>query len=303
MEKQNKIKEVETPTIMIPKSELKQTISDLKGQKVNILPIDKKITEIDNVIQPQDQSTIQYLSNVKDSETGEISQPFSIGDKRYQMVRGLMPNKEVVLAVYCYDDVDDNGDNIIHDMQYFEENIAKPMKEAMEVKEETANENKTLGLGEFRHYIVNEKTGKFRKFKTIEELAKANMLDEERYMGIREFKKYFEGKVFGPKKHVVNEVTPTGEESDEEMNIKAKKLMDLIQKRIPSNVITTIKTPVAKREVIASFAEMIGVPRNGLSQLISGLKDMSKVKPEQQNAQLSEGKTKRIIKVKNINNE
>jgi len=303
MEKQNKIKEVETPTIMIPKSELKQTISDLKGQKVNILPIDKKITEIDNVIQPQDQSTIQYLSNVKDSETGEISQPFSIGDKRYQMVRGLMPNKEVVLAVYCYDDVDDNGDNIIHDMQYFEENIAKPMKKAMEVKEETANENKTLGLGEFRHYIVNEKTGKFRKFKTIEELAKANMLDEERYMGIREFKKYFEGKVFGPKKHVVNEVTPTGEESDEEMNIKAKKLMDLIQKRIPSNVITTIKTPVAKREVIASFAEMIGVPRNGLSQLISGLKDMSKVKPEQQNAQLSEGKTKRIIKVKNINNE
>jgi hypothetical protein len=303
MEKQNKIKEVETPTIMIPKSELKQTISDLKGQKVNILPIDKKITEIDDVIQPQDQSTIQYLSNVKDSETGEISQPFSIGDKRYQMVRGLMPNKEVVLAVYCYDDVDDNGDNIIHDMQYFEENIAKPMKEAMEVKEETANENKTLGLGEFRHYIVNEKTGKFRKFKTIEELAKANMLDEERYMGIREFKKYFEGKVFGPKKHVVNEVTPTGEESDEEMNIKAKKLMDLIQKRIPSNVITTIKTPVAKREVIAAFAEMIGVPRNGLSQLISGLKDMSKVKPEQQNAQLSEGKTKRIIKVKNINNE
>jgi len=303
MEKQNKIKEVETPTIMIPKSELKQTISDLKGQKVNILPIDKKITEIDNVIQPQDQSTIQYLSNVKDSKTGEISQPFSIGDKRYQMVRGLMPNKEVVLAVYCYDDVDDNGDNIIHDMQYFEENIAKPMKEAMEVKEETANENKTLGLGEFRHYIVNEKTGKFRKFKTIEELAKANMLDEERYMGIREFKKYFEGKVFGPKKHVVNEVTPTGEESDEEMNIKAKKLMDLIQKRIPSNVITTIKTPVAKREVIAAFAEMIGVPRNGLSQLISGLKDMSKVKPEQQNAQLSEGKTKRIIKVKNINNE
>jgi hypothetical protein len=303
MEKQNKIKEVETPTIMIPKSELKQTISDLKGQKVNILPIDKKITEIDDVIQPQDQSTIQYLSNVKDSESGEISQPFSIGDKRYQMVRGLMPNKEVVLAVYCYDDVDDNGDNIIHDMQYFEENIAKPMKEAMEVKEETANENKTLGLGEFRHYIVNEKTGKFRKFKTIEELAKANMLDEERYMGIREFKKYFEGKVFGPKKHVVNEVTPTGEESDEEMNIKAKKLMDLIQKRIPSNVITTIKTPVAKREVIAAFAEMIGVPRNGLSQLISGLKDMSKVKPEQQNAQLSEGKTKRIIKVKNINNE
>jgi hypothetical protein len=303
MEKQNKIKEAETPTVLVTKSNLKQTISDLKGQKVNIVPTDEKIMETDGVIEPQDQATIKYLSNVKDAETGEISQPFSIGDKRYQMVRGLAPDNNVVLGVYCFDDVDGDGNNIIHDMQYFEENIAKPMKEAMETKKEAYDENKSIGLGEYRHYIVNEKTGKFRKFKTIEELAKANMLDEERYMGIREFKKYFEGKVFGPKKHVVNEVTPTGEESDEEMNIKAKKLMDLIQKRIPSNVITTIKTPVAKREVIAAFAEMIGVPRNGLSQLISGLKDMSKIKPEQQNAQLSEGKTKRIIKVKDINNE
>jgi len=32
---------------------------------------------------------------------------------------------------------------------------------------------------------------------------------------------------------------------------------------------------VAQREVIAAFAEMIGVPRNGLSKLIAGLKDLA----------------------------
>lgn len=300
MEKQNKVNEADAPLIMVPKAELKQTLADLKGQKVNIVPIDKKIMETDGVIEPQDRATIKYLSNVKDAETGEVSQPFSIGDKRYQMVRALTPDNNVIMGVYCFDDMDDSGNNIVHDMQYFEENIANPMKEAVEMPNEVKKQDSTLGLGEYRHYIVNEKTGKFRKFKTIEELAKATMNEEERYMGIREFKKYFEGKVFGPKKHMVSEVTPTGEESDEEMNVKAKKLMDLIKKRIPSNIVDTIKTPVAKREVIAAFAEMIGVPRNGLSQLIGGLKDMSKANTQQP---VTESKVKRIIKVKDINNE
>ena len=73
-------------------------------------------------------------------------------------------------------------------------------------------------------------------------------------------------------------MTPTGEENDEEMNAKAKKLMVLISKRIPTNIIKTIKTPVAKREVIAAFAELIGVPRQGLPNLINGLKVLSKTK-------------------------
>ena len=67
MEKQNKIKEAETPTVLVTKSNLKQTISDLKGQKVNIVPTDEKIMETDGVIEPQDQATIKYLSNVKDA--------------------------------------------------------------------------------------------------------------------------------------------------------------------------------------------------------------------------------------------
>ena len=86
-----------------------------------------------------------------------------------------------------------------------------------------------------------------------------------------------------PKKvESLNEVTPTGKETDEEMNIKAEKLMAMIAKRIPQNIIKTITTPIAQREVIAAFAELIGVPRNGLNKLIAGLKDLAKQQQQQQ---------------------
>jgi hypothetical protein len=127
--------------------------------------------------------------------------------------------------------------------------------------------------------LVNEKSGKFRKFKNIVELAAAVMGEDEKYMPIKEFRKFFENRVFGGKKEVemnLTEVAPNGEETDEEMNQKAQKLMVMISKRIPSNVIDTIKTPVAKREVIAAFAELIGVPRQGLPSLVNGLKYLAK---------------------------
>jgi len=97
----------------------------------------------------------------------------------------------------------------------------------------------------------------------------------------------------------------TGTETDMEMNIKAKKLIDLIKKKIPETIIKTIVTPVAQREVIAAFAEMIGVPRNGLNTLIAGLKDLSKTDTEQSvSSSMSTSSTsvseKRIIKVKDL---
>lgn len=279
------------------------------------------MTEDDAAIKPKDSATIKYLSNVKDVKTGEVSKPFSIGGKNYQMVRAITPEKEIVMGVYCHDDLNENGENIIHHVNEFEENIVKPViemeKEAAKeiVKEEPIEEPKkqvfqskdsTLNLGEFKHFIVNEKTGKFKKFKTSFELAEAVMEEGERYMGIREFKKFFENKVFGSKKTpAMNEDEVTGQETEEEMNAKAQKLMQLIQKRIPSNIIATIKTPVAKREVIAAFAEMIGVPRQGLANLVTGLKDMATQGVSEhkiiKKSDLIEGKTPiRTIKVKNI---
>jgi hypothetical protein len=98
-----------------------------------------------------------------------------------------------------------------------------------------------------------------------------------------------------------------GEESDEEMNIKAKKLMTMISKRIPSAIIDTIKkNKIAQREVIAAFAELIGVPRTGLGNLVSGIKDLAntagqQASPEQNSAPISENrKVVKTIKIKDI---
>lgn len=245
------------------------------------------VTEDDAVIEPQDQATIKYLSNVRDPETNEVSKPFTIADKNYQLIRGIDASNEVVNAVMCIDD------NMIHTYEDFERDIALPMKERLEMQ--GANIQSSPDVQEssddtyegYKHYLVNKQTNEVRKFKSIEEMISSNKLDEEEYMNVGRFKKHMNERLFGSSKKKVeslNEVTPTGKETDEEMNIKAEKLMAMIAKRIPQNIIKTITTPIAQREVIAAFAELIGVPRNGLNKLIAGLKDLAKQQQQQEPA-------------------
>ena len=289
------------------KTKVKKAIEKAKQDKMDV-----KIVNESEMNTPM---KLEYLSEIKDFETGEVSKPFTIADKKYQMVRAMTPDRQKVMGVYCIDEVDDEGNNIIHDVKHFEENIAKKAIQETGVVEPDGPEMATLmGLEEkkensfagHKHFIVNEKTGKARKFKSIEELAKAKMGEDEKYMGIREFKKFVDEALFGAnKRHSMTEVDDvTGNESDVEMNAKAQKLMKIIGKRVPSTVIDTIKTnKVAQREVIAAFAELIGVPRNGLSALITGIKDIAKGqqqtqgKPAEEPAAVTERK---IIKVKDI---
>jgi hypothetical protein len=259
------------------------------------------------IIKPQDRATIKYLSNVKDPVSGQITQPFNISDKKYQMVRGITPDKTKVLGVYCFDELNEDGSNMIYHVDEFENKIAKPMleREKLTTESETkSSEPESLNLGEYKHFIVNEKSGKFKKFKTIPELAATTMLEEEKYMGLHEFKKFFENRVFGaPRRKELAEVGLTGQETDDEMTIKAKKLMGLIQKRIPSNIIDSLKTnKIAQREVIAAFAELIGVPRNGLTGLVQGIKDLAKTgaQPQTQPQPVTENKVIKTIKKKDI---
>lgn len=307
MSTKNNIKEVDDtiPVIMVPQNELQQTIDKVKGKKVKIIPVKQEIKEVDAMIQPQDRATIKYLSNVKDPVSGQITQPFNISDKKYQMVRGITPDKTKVLGVYCFDELNEDGSNMIYHVDEFENKIAKPMleREKLTTESETkTSEPESLNLGEYKHFIVNEKSGKFKKFKTIPELAATTMLEEEKYMGLHEFKKFFENRVFGaPKRKELAEVGLTGQETDDEMTIKAQKLMGLIQKRIPSNIIDSLKTnKIAQREVIAAFAELIGVPRNGLTGLVQGIKALAKTGVQPQTQPVTENIVIKTIKKKDI---
>jgi len=211
MKNKNKLQEAlgdDGTTVFTPKNELASTVDALKGKKVDIqVTPDSLFNEeenVDAVIEPQDQATIKYLSNVVDDKTGKISQPFAIGDKNYRMVRGVKPNKEVVLSVMCLEDKN------IYEVEHFEKEVALPMKEMLEkentqhVAKDDIDEIKEMGLSEYKHYVVNEKSNSFKKFKTIQELVKNGLSEEEKYMNLREFKKFYEGKVFG-KKQITDE--------------------------------------------------------------------------------------------------
>jgi predicted XRE-type DNA-binding protein len=303
---------------------LQRNISKLKNANVNVV-------EEEGGVKPQ---RLKYLSEVQDSETGEVSKPFTINDKRYQMVRAVTPNKEKVMGVYSLDEIDEEGNNIIYDVNEFEENVAKKAMGEEGVVEPEGPEAVTLNTEDnviaepadevnpqskademggpsfagFKHYIVNRKTGKARKFKNIEELAKANMTEDEQYMGIRDFKKYVDEVLFGTGKKHMKEVDATATPTDntqvantpteEKMIASSQKLMNLIQQKIPSQVVQQIKqNHIAQREVLLAFAELIGVPNSEVNKIIVGLKGMARdVKPVNE----SYGPIVKTIKVKDL---
>ena len=145
-----------------------QTYKKIKGTidpKTNVritgdkpAPTMGSVTEDDAVIEPQDQATIKYLSNVRDPETNEVSKPFTIADKNYQLIRGIDASNEVVNAVMCIDD------NMIHTYEDFERDIALPMKERLDMQgadiqsSPDVQESSDDTYEGYKHYLVNKQT-------------------------------------------------------------------------------------------------------------------------------------------------
>lgn len=261
--------------------------------------------EPEAVIAPQDKATIKYLSNVKDAKTGKVSEPFTIGAQKYQMVRGITPSKEVIMAVFCHDETDENGDNIIHSVEDFEKNIANPMKEEMEMvgqdiqvvpKKEsieiTGNEKafqdkdafidylNLVGLEGYKHFFVNIKTGKITaKFKSTKEMMKSGVMlgDNEDYMDVKALKRFRFGDYF---KKDMNEEAPTDAGVDtgtdvSKLQADVKKLTNMIKNKF-SVYLSKLDKPIEQAQFLTSMAAEIGVPLNKLSTIISSYKDIAK---------------------------
>jgi len=297
--------DVKKPTVNVKQDKLTKVIPQLKGDDVNI-----NIVGEDTAMKPK---KLSYLSDVLD-ENDEVSQPFTLNGKKYQIVRALTQENEKVMGVYSLDEMDESGENIIHDISEFEksmdnkqftneEGVVEPeapqadvLNPASDTTEKTQSNPNFVG---YKHFIVNRKTGKARKFKDISELAKAQMGEDEQYMGVRDFKKYVDEALFGSSKRqqpqaMSEDQQINGQENDEQMALKAEQLMDMIKKKIPAGIIETIKTPVAQREVIAAFAEMVGVKRNDLVKVVATLKDLNAKPANGQQGNIQE--TRHVIK-------
>lgn len=240
-------------------------------------------TVVDAVIEPQDQETIKYLSNVKHHDTGEISKPFSISGKNYQMIRGIKPSREVVLAVLCLDDMDEMGNKKIHSVEDFENNIAMPMKRSLE--EDTLNNDNEkfvdhLNLSDgngFKHFFVNSNTGDITaKFKSTKDMVKSGIKlgPEEDYMDAKQLKHFRYKKYF---KNNMNEAEEEDIQGTDINKLKAdvKKLSDLISTKF-SRAISKIDKPIEQVEFLTQMADMIGIPFNKLTSLINNFKDVAK---------------------------
>lgn len=242
------------------------------------------IPSVTEDIEPQDQATIKYLSNVKDDK-GDVSKPFIIGGKNYQMVRAITPSKEVVMAVYCHDDVNESGENKIHSVEDFEKNIANPAKvqtpqelpvtekenpEVIQPKKvipDVPNPDKSLKLGEFKHFIIDNKTGKVRKFKQVEELAKAGMSENESYMNLSQFKKHVDETLFGIKKKK-SSVTEDGAIPDKPDVTMA--IQQMVAKMKP--YMDKINEPLEKIQFIVNLTKMLQLDTSKYPMLMASLK-------------------------------
>lgn len=299
---------------------LKKTLDALKDKEVDVVVTDG--------VEEKGNKTLEYVSEVIDDKTGEISKPFTIGGKNYQMVRAMGPDRAVVMGVYAFDEQDEAGNCKIYDVNEFE-GLAKtaidevgvqepegpeaatlnPLpEEKTEVREEEKEEPKAQkpNFEGFKHFIVNEKSGKVRKFKSIQELAKAQMTEEETYMGIKEFKKYIDSALFGKRK--MKEATAQAEVVPSNVVSSVEKAINLVKTKLTPNIIKNIQqNPIAQEQMVIAFAKEIGVPASRLSQLINGIKGLAQeTKQQAQNPATSQQTTtqavteRRIIKVKDL---
>jgi hypothetical protein len=142
---------------------IQRNLASMKGVNINVLDETENIDD-----QPK---KIAYLSNIKD-EKGNISKPFKANGFNYQMVRGITPEKEIVQAVYCLDEVDGAGDNLIHSVDHFEKNILKqqkPEKKEFSPEKKQFPEEKKTDLSQKKTQFPEEK-----KYPVDEDKTKKN---------------------------------------------------------------------------------------------------------------------------------
>lgn len=248
------------------------------------------------VIQPQDQATLKYLSNVIDNNTGEISKPFIISGKKYQMVRAITPDKNIMLGVYCFDDFDGDGNNLIHPSDHFEKTIALPMKEKLEkndvmIEDEydfSASEREfhdkeslinylnlsDIGPG-YKHFFVNITNGDVSaKFRTTKEMIKSGIKlgPNEDYMDLKTLKKFRFGEYF---KNDIKEEQTDNNRDVSKLKSDVKKLATLIKNKF-SGYLSKLDKPIEQAQFLSAMAGEIGVPLSKLSSIINTYKDIAK---------------------------
>lgn len=224
--------------------------------------------QVDAVIEPQDAETIKYLSNVKDDKTGDVSKPFVIADKRYQMVRGVKPNREVVLAVFCHDDMGVDGSNLIQSIEEFEKKVAGPMLEMEKGTGDPYSQGVDYSdIEGYRHFFVDKADGSLKgKFKTIKDMMMSGIPlgENEQYLNLRELKK-----------NRINRFMESNSSLNEtdipKLKTDVQKLVDLIKAKF-STAFAKLDKPIEQVQFLDTLGQEFGLTKDKIAKLTSSLK-------------------------------
>jgi hypothetical protein len=212
--------------------------------------------------------------------------------------------------------MNDSGENIIHPMEYFEENIAKPMKEmyskknveegdfnyASAEKEYFDRENfmdylNLVDLGNARLFFINDETGEVvASFKNLIDMAGSGrkLGNNERLVNRKQLKAIR----FGTK---LKENITLSEEDGVDIEKLKGDVKILINKMVKmfGNYFAKLNTDIEKAAFLKNVAMIVGVPENKLSTLLSTYKDLAKDEaPVAPVAPVTE--SKKVIKVKDL---
>jgi hypothetical protein len=200
------------------------------------------------------------------------------------------------MAVFCHDDMNDAGENIIHSIEEFEAKVAKPMlaqegkamtteidgfdfaasEREYQDKEDFIDYLNLRDLKGFKHFFVNVKNGKVTgKFKTAKQMAMSgqNLGDDEEYMDDTTLKKFRFGDYF---KNDMNEVEDMGDGTNvSKLQADVKKLSKLIKDKF-SVALSKLDKPLEQVQFLQAMANEIGIPLNKLSTLMASFKDIAK---------------------------
>jgi hypothetical protein len=282
---------------------MKGDFTQLKGVKINVVDESTPIG-VD--------SGLTYLSNVIDSSTGKVKEPFELNGKRYRVVRATNNQGKVVIGVMSYED---DGNNIIYDADTFKNSLGKK-----EEKTDDYNDKQNFSdfvnlkdLAGFRHFYVNIQTGEVTsKFRNLKEMIKSGIKlvpGEEDYMGIKELKRFRVGDYFKS-----NELNEADVEIDgvnvNKLQSDTKKLVTLIKNKF-GTYLAKLDKPLEQAQFLTTMANEIGVPLQKLSGIITQFKDVAKtdstsiaesviIKKNDLDKEITNNLVKKVIKIKDL---
>lgn len=207
----------------------------------------------------------EYLSDKK----GEV--PFVIGDNKYEYVWAKYPNKRDI-GVY------DFNQDLVYDINWFQKNILKFNENVNEISAEDAQYNPWA--------VCTSSTGREDKEK-YEKCVKSVKKDQ----GVTEDNAFVKlGKLLGvdegdsnwtPDENFSNDDNFGKDELFEDprdmgtLENDVKKVISRLNMDSIQAYLNKIDKPIEQAEMVAQFAEKIGVPRNKLGVILKSLKNIA----------------------------